>query len=294
MAPKVLLRKALDYHGRKVTSRIRLPYGRRLYARRWLAEPKLDINRMSFPVNHGRLRGRGFRVVQISDIHLGNYVGDEQLCWLAHRLRALEPDLLFMTGDFVNRSYREAIPAQKGLHALASIAPAYGVLGNHDFWHGPEELAHLLTKAGVRMLRNEHLIIDVNGNPVILAGVDDSKTEHDDIEKAVLGMPEDTKYVRILLSHCPDLLHPASEYGFDLVLAGHTHGAQVKVPIVSSAVNRFMHGEFERGWMSARNTALYINRGLGVVFLPLRLRSDAEVTVLELVPATPPHELPRP
>jgi predicted MPP superfamily phosphohydrolase len=288
LAPKVIIKKALDYNARKVTSRIRLPFGAELYSKRWLAEPKLDINRMAFPVNHGRLQGRGFRAVQISDLHLGNYVGNEQLLWLAARLRELEPDILFITGDFVNRSYLEAVPARDGLRALSEVAPAYGVLGNHDFWHGPEELADLLEESGIRMLRNEHLVLDVNGNRVLLAGVDDWKTGHDDLEAAVKDMPAGNM-VRVLLSHCPDLLEPAAGHGFDLVLAGHTHGSQVRVPVLGPLVNRFMHGAYERGWMRSENTALYINRGLGVVFVPLRLGSDAEVTCLHLVPATPPH-----
>jgi predicted MPP superfamily phosphohydrolase len=141
--------------------------------------------------------------------------------------------------------------------------------------------------SGIRMLRNRHELIEVNGNAVLLAGVDDSKTGHDDLPRAVAGMPEGS-LVRILLSHCPDLLHAAAEQGFDLVLAGHTHGSQVRVPFVGPFVNRFMHGDFERGWMRRDKTALYINRGLGAVLIPLRVRSDAEVTVLHLVPSTPP------
>jgi predicted MPP superfamily phosphohydrolase len=241
---------------------------------------------MSFPVNSGRLRGRGIRAVQISDLHLGNYVGNQQLLWLARRLQNLEPDLIFITGDFVNRSYREALPARHGLLALSSVAPTYGVLGNHDFWEGPEQLARFLRESGIRMLRNQHVVIEVNGNRVALAGVDDWKTGHDDLEQAVSGMPEG-KMIRILLSHCPDLLRPASDHGFDLVLAGHTHGAQVRFPLLGAVVNRLMHGEYERGWMKEKETALYINRGLGVVFVPVRYGSDAEVTVLNMVPATP-------
>lgn len=280
-----MFQRALDYNARKVTSRLRIPNGDSFYTRRWLAEPKLDINRMAFPVNHGRLDGRGIRMVQISDLHLGNYVGNDQLLWLAERLKDLEPDLLFITGDFVNRSYREALPARSGLEALAQVAPAYGVLGNHDFWDGPDHLADILDLSGIRILRNEHLVLEVNGNPMLLAGVDDWKTGHDDLDQAIEGMPEQ-KMFRLLLSHCPDLLKPAATAGFDLVLAGHTHGAQIKVPLLSSLVNRLMHGEYERGWMKEKETALYINRGLGVVLVPVRHGSDAEVTVLNLIPAT--------
>ncbi len=281
-----MITKALDYNARKVTSRLRMPFGTTIYTRGWLAESRLDINRMTFPVNHGRLSGRGIRTVQISDLHLGNYVGNAQLVWLARKLQTLEPDLIFITGDFVNRSYREAIPARQGLLALSSIAPTYGVLGNHDFWEGPEELSRLLTDAGVRMLRNQHVVIEVNGNQLLIAGVDDWKTGHDDLERAVYGMPEESM-TRILLSHCPDLLETAADHRFDLVLAGHTHGAQVRIPILGRVVNRFMHGKYDRGWMKRGDTALYINRGLGVVFVPVRYDSDAEVSVLNLVPATP-------
>ena len=282
MAPRTLFRRALDFNARKVTSRFRLPYGDNFYARRWLAESRLDINQMEFCVDPTRLSGPGFRTIQISDLHLGTYVNNEQLVWLSERLKTLEPDLLFITGDFVNRSYREALPAREGLRALAGVAPTYGVLGNHDFWHGPDELAQILNESGVRILRNEHLQIDVAGSSLVLAGVDDWKTGHDDLEQAVRAMPEGD-HVRILLSHCPDLLHPAADVGFDLVLAGHTHGAQVRFPVLGSMVNKLMHGEFERGWMKKHSTSLYINRGLGVVLVPFRYGSDAEVTVLDVI-----------
>ena len=281
-----MLLKALDYNARKVTSKLRVPFGTHLYDRQWLAHPKLDINRMTLPVNHGRFTGRGVRVVQISDLHLGLYVGNEQLVWLAERIRQTEPDLLFITGDFVNSKASEAYPARQGLEALTAIAPTYGVMGNHDFWHEPEALSDFLESTGVRMLRNAHTQLEINGNPVLLAGVDDWKTGHDDLEKAVRNMPRDKKFFKLLLSHCPDLLHPAADYGFDLVLAGHTHGSQVRVPLLGPAISRWMHGEFERGWAKTKNTALYINRGLGAVFLPVRYRSAAEVTVLNLFQAT--------
>jgi len=250
-----------------------------------LTHPTLDITRTTLPVNHGRLAGRGVRMVQISDLHLGLYVGNREITWLADRIAAQEPDVIFITGDFVNRTAEEAYPAFDGLRALTSVAPTYGVLGNHDFWNKPEELAAFLTDTGIRLLRNEHLELTLGDNRVLLAGVDDWKTGHDDLGRAVTGMTDEPVY-RILLSHCPDLLHPAAEHGFDLVLSGHTHGAQVRVPVLGSAVNRWMHGEFERGWMQSGDTALYINRGLGAVFLPVRYRSRAEVTVLHLAAAT--------
>lgn len=284
-----MLLKALDYNARKVTSKFRIPFGTHLYDRQWLAHPNLDVNRMTLPVNHGRFTGRGIRIVQISDLHLGLYVGNEQLMWLSNIIQDLHPDLLFITGDFVNSKASEAYSSRQGLRALAEVAPTYGVLGNHDFWHQPEALSSFLESTGIRMLRNSHTQLDINGNPVLLVGVDDWKTGHDDLEKAVRGMPEDTKFFKLLLSHCPDLLHPASELGFDLVLAGHTHGSQVRVPLLGPAISRWMHGEFERGWAKAKDTALYINRGLGAVFLPVRYRSAAEVTVLNLAQATARH-----
>ena len=233
---------------------------------------------------HAELGGRGIRLVQISDLHLGLYVGDAQLSWLARRIEGLRPDLLIITGDFVNTSAEEAYPAYEGLRALASLAPTYGVLGNHDFWHGAEDLASFLASTGITLLRNEHRMVEAAGNRFLLAGVDDWKTGHDDLEKAVEGMPTGPMF-RLLLSHCPDLLHPAAEHDFDLVLAGHTHGAQVRVPLIGPAVTRMMHNTFDRGWARSGDTALYINRGLGAVFLPVRYRSHAEVTVLHLAPA---------
>ena len=285
MAPKVLLQKALDYNARKFTSKMRVPFGTQFYGSQWLSGCKLDFNRMTLPVNHGRFSGRGIRLAQISDLHLGLYVGNDELKWLADSIEAHAPDVLIITGDFVNRSVEEAYSAFEGLRRLAEVAPTYGVLGNHDFWHGPDELAHLLTDSGMRILRNEHIETEINGNPMLIAGVDDWKTGHDDLETAVRDLPQG-KHFRLLLSHCPDLLYPAANYDFDLVLAGHTHGAQVRLPVIGPAVNRMMHGEFDRGWSRSGETALYINRGLGAVFLPVRFKSNAEVTLLHLAAAT--------
>lgn len=283
MAPKILLRRALDYNARKVTSKMRVPFGTHLYDRGWLSAENLDITKTTFPVRTPGIRGRGLRLVQISDLHLGLYVGNRQLLWLRKRIQNLDPDLVVITGDFVNRSASEAYPAREGLAAVASVAPTWGVLGNHDFWEGAEDLASFLEDCGVRMLRNEHETVEIEGNRFLLAGVDDWKTGHDDLARAAAGMPDEPLF-RLLLSHCPDLLHPASDYGFDLVLSGHTHGSQIRVPWMGPAINRFMHGEFERGWMRAKETALYINRGLGAVFVPVRYRSRAEVTLLHLAP----------
>lgn len=274
-----MLQKAMDFHARKVTSRMRIPMGRRLYGR-WFHEMRVEFSQVTLEVPAHRVGPRGLSIVQLSDIHSGPYVHGPDLAGVMRRVTALKPDLIVLTGDYVNRDAAEIYPCLDALALLKAPAGVYAVLGNHDFWGDEVEVARALEGIGIRVLRNEGLDIEVEGTVLHLAGVDDWKEEQADLKRASQARPDDR--LSILLSHCPQIVDEAADIGYDLVLSGHTHGMQVRLPVFRQLASRFMHNRHDHGLSRHGDTHLYISRGLGVVTVPWRYKCPPEVSQIRL------------
>lgn len=274
-----MIQKAMDYHARKVTSRMRIPMGRRLYGR-WFHEMRVDFSQVTLDMPAHRVGPRGLSIVQISDIHSGPYVHGPDLAGVMKRVTALNPDLIVLTGDYVNRDAAEIYPCLDALALLKAPAGVYAVLGNHDFWGDDAEVARALEGVGIRVLRNEGLDIEVEGTVLHLAGVDDWKENQADLRRASQARPVDR--LSILLSHCPQIVDEAADIGYDLVLSGHTHGMQVRLPVFRQLASRFMHNRHDHGLSRHGDTHLYISRGLGVVTVPWRYKCPPEVSQIRL------------
>lgn len=232
------------------------------------------------------LRGlkSGVRLAFLTDQHLGPFMGRHQLEEWVDATVALEPDVVVFGGDLVDQMYagdlREVVEL---LPRLESPLGVYAVLGNHDRTKyrqlGPLEEA--LEAAGVRLLRNEGERLR---DDLYLAGLDDWRTGHPDAERALAGAPDAAAAARILVSHNPDAI-PHMPDGIDLLLAGHTHGGQVRLPLIGPLVTSSEYGRrFAEGWVDAPMPA-FVSRGLGVSMLPFRLFCPPELVLLELQPA---------
>lgn len=224
----------------------------------------------------------GLKVVQVSDIHIRNELRFRER-QLIKVINDLQPDLLFITGDFL-----ENIDELRALEALLSNVAAryglYGVTGNTDYHRfNVDELVKQLAPTGLIMLRNEHRRIELgNGRVLWLAGVDDPVTKKDDLKKALSGIP--TGEPVLLLAHGPNIISKAIKEKIRLVLVGHTHGGQVGIPFLvrlSNYANRttYLSGLFEEG-----TTKMYVNRGIGTKTLPVRLFCRPEVTLFTFSP----------
>ena len=225
---------------------------------------------------------RGFRIVQVSDIHHGLYFPLRAVAEAIELANSLDADLVALTGDFVtySRAYIEPVAALLG--QLRARYGLYAVLGNHDFRVGADELERGLRHQGIEVLRNRNTTLYRRGESVCLAGVDDYGYGAD-VDRALQGVSPDAP--TILLAHNPRLVPAAARHGVGLVLSGHTHGGQVHLPVVGNVYGRRPDQlRFKRGWGKLGATQVYVSRGVGTVVLPFRLNCPAEIPHLELQP----------
>lgn len=237
----------------------------------------------------------GFRIVQLSDVHIGPTVSAAFVERVVAQANAMDPDIVVITGDLVDGSVAEFGPAAAPLAGLQSRHGVFFVTGNHEYYSGAVHawLTHL-SGLGIRVLRNERVRIERNGAGFDLAGVDDQSggmaPGHGmDLTRALEG--RDPAVPVVLLAHQPTVVRAATAAGVDLQLSGHTHGGQI-VPfnLLVSLVQPWMHGLHRVG-----GTLLYVHRGTGYWGPPLRVGAPGEVALIELVsaftplPSPPPH-----
>lgn len=219
----------------------------------------------------------GYRIVQISDIHIGPTLDRRFARAVAERVNALEPDLVAVTGDLVDgrRAYLEDEVAPFG--ALRGRDGVFFVTGNHDFYSGVDDWTGFVRELGMRTLRNEHVVIERDGARFVLAGVDDHRGDMlqaeggEDVPAALAGVPADLAVV--LLAHDPSTFKRAHAAGIDLQLSGHTHGGQIwPFHWLVRAAIPFVAGRYRRG-----DAELYVSRGTGFWGPPMRLGAPAEI-----------------
>ncbi len=220
----------------------------------------------------------GFTLVQLSDIHHSAFVDAEYIARAVALANSLTPDAIVLTGDYVSHSRFYIGGVAEVLGELRARCGIYAVLGNHDFWTGPEALAHALRRRGIELLRNAHTSLRKGGEALELVGIDDLTLGEDDLLTAMRGL--DRRWPTLLLSHNPNIIWQAAHAGIALVLAGHTHGCQINIPSWRRRARRFW--PFLRGHGRCGATQIYVNRGLGTVLIPLRYRCRPEITLLEL------------
>lgn len=225
---------------------------------------------------------RGFRIVHLTDIHYGLYFPAEALASLVEMTNELEPDLVAITGDFVTRSRNYIEPVAEILSGLRASEGVYAVLGNHDFRVGPAEITNALERHGIDVMRNQHTSLRRRGQRCYLAGIDDYYYRAD-LTKAMRGIPQGAP--TILLSHNPSIIDDAAEMKISLVLSGHTHGGQVRLPLVGCLYGRSEERmRFKKGRDSLGATQIYVSRGIGTVVLPVRYGCPSEIPQLVLEP----------
>lgn len=225
----------------------------------------------------------GLRVVQLTDIHHGLYFPAAALSLVVELANKLEPDIVALTGDFVTRSRNYIEPAAEMLGALRAREGVFAVLGNHDFRVGADSIAAALDHHGVEVLRNRHVTLRRRGQKFCLAGIDDFLYRAD-LPRAVRGIPKGTP--TLLLSHNPSIIEDAAELGLSLVLSGHTHGGQVRLPFIGCLYGRSDEQmRFKKGRDSLGETQIYVSRGLGTVVLPVRYGCPSEIPHFVLEPS---------
>ena len=225
---------------------------------------------------------RGFRIVHLTDLHHGLYFPADALSAVVELTNELEPDIVAVTGDFVTRSRNYIEPVAEMLSGLRACSGVFAVLGNHDFRVGADAIARALGKNGIEVLRNRHVTLRRKGQKCYLAGVDDLLYRAD-LSRAMRGIPHGAP--TLLLSHNPAIIGEAANMGINLVLSGHTHGGQVKLPLIGCVYGRSEKNmRFKIGRDSLGPTQIYVSRGIGTVVLPVRYGCPSEIPHFVLEP----------
>lgn len=256
-------------------------------------EPRLlKISRLKIPIKKLPPVFSSFRIVQISDLHFGptnSSVSFIKKC--VEKINALKPDIVAMTGDFMQWDSSYAKPLAKLLSGLKASSGVFAILGNHDYGvchpgcapSDPvdhEEVIREFTGEGITVLHNEKRVIRRGNDFLNLIGLGDFWTKNFSPEK-IMGQRD---YPTILLSHNPDSITALTDFHFDLMLAGHVHGGQISFPWIGPLSVPVKNRHLRRGLHRIGEKWLYTNRGLGFIF-KARLLSPPEITCLDLVPA---------
>lgn len=241
-------------------------------------------------VASGALPGafEGFKIAHVSDLH--NAVFGRKNEKLLSLIRAAEPDIIAITGDLIDSRHTDIDSALAFVEAAAEIAPVYYVTGNHESRLDFDAIEPRLIAAGARVLRNEAEYIEHGGERIRLAGIDDpsfirtggTAEERAAAELEQLGDGGGT--FTVLLAHRPELVEVYAEYGAGLVLSGHAHGGQVRLPLLGGlyAPGQGLLPEYDSGLYSLGETQMVVSRGLGNSVAPLRVNNRPELVIVTL------------
>jgi uncharacterized protein len=227
----------------------------------------------------------GFTIVQISDIHVGPTIKRRYVDAIVDAVNRLKPDLIAVTGDVVDGSVPQLRDHTRPLSRLSARHGAYLVTGNHEYYAGADAWIDEFRQLGLRVLLNEHVVLEHEGARAVIAGVTDYSAAHfdpahrSDPVAALAGAPGDV-LIKVLLAHQPRSAEAAAEAGFTLQLSGHTHGGQF---FPWNFFVRFQQ-PFTAGLARLNGLWVYTSRGTGYWGPPKRLGAPSEITRLRLVP----------
>jgi uncharacterized protein len=233
----------------------------------------------------------GFTIALLSDFHYDDYFSVHPLKAAIGVLQQLKPDLIALTGDFISIPWigsltskvHYAEPCAQLLKQLHAPHGVWAVLGNHDAFSDPDRITNALTAQGIPVLANQSVAIEKNGARFWLGGVDDVLGGTPDLDVTLRKIPADEAVV--LMAHEPDYADYVARYPVDLQLSGHSHGGQVKFPLLPPLFLPALGRKYVRGLHEVRELVLYTNIGLGTVGLPVRLNCPPEITLLTMQPA---------
>ena len=233
----------------------------------------------------------GFRIVQISDLH--NEEFGEENSRLVEMLAETAPNCIVLTGDLVDSRHTDVETALSFAREAAKIAPTYYVTGNHEArleeW---EKLLTGLEEVGVTILQNESILLEREGQSIAFSGVEDPSFHDDPLLHDTEGIwernleslsPEEGRYT-ILFSHRPEFFDLYEKLGFDLVLTGHAHGGQFRLPGIGGlwAPGQGLFPEYDAGLYQQGGTAMAVSRGLGNSLFPFRVNNRPEIVAITL------------
>ncbi|TRZ36740.1 metallophosphoesterase [Niallia circulans] len=243
----------------------------------------------SFTITSEELTGNGLKIIQLSDLHSKEFGKNQHR--LVTKVKALSPDIIAFTGDIIDKDKYDEKTVLSLLKQLEEIAPTYYVTGNHEYWSGKyDQLEKVIKSTGVIILHNQKEKLELNGTTFFLAGIDDpaisseatAVTVETELAKTLESVKEQ-EFV-VLLSHRPELFSVYAKHNIDLVLSGHAHGGQIRIPFVGGLVapDQGFLPEFSAGKYEQDGTAMIVNRGLGNSIIPQRVFNTPEIVEITI------------
>ena len=253
----------------------------------FLIEPgRLVVREQTIQIDNWPRELDGLRIAVLSDIHADDwFVDDKKLRTIVERTNQLQPELIVILGDYMSSNghvTRRVEPERfgpilKDLHAPLGV---YSVLGNHDSWYSAIQVRRGLEKNGIQVLENEVIHFDVRGTQLWLVGLADLWTRRQAIADTVAMVPEGAPV--IALTHNPDIF-PDLPQRVPLLLAGHTHGGQVRFPLIGSVVQSSEFGDrYVKGHVFENNHHLFVTTGIGTSIVPVRFGVPPEIVLLTI------------
>jgi predicted MPP superfamily phosphohydrolase len=251
-----------------------------LFGDAWLRQPTaLEISRIHLP-SKKIPAGKELRIVHLSDLHLHKFT--RYFRKVAEEANALKPDIILLTGDYVEEA-RNLSDVLEFLDLLKASTGIFAVQGNWEYWALIEgrNLQKKFRRSGVELLINQRADIIWNGIPVSLLGIDFPSSAN---SAQQLNNDADTDHINIALSHVPAFQHEILESKTDLILCGHTHGGQVRLPLMKPFHLPRHSGPYVSGLYHVGQTSvpLYVSRGIGTSILPIRFFCPPEISLIRL------------
>ena len=251
------------------------------------ARRRAAVRNVDLPIAGLPARLHGFSIVQISDVHVGATIKHGYVSRIVDAVNALDADMIAVTGDLVDGSVGRLSAHTEPLGRLCARHGAFFVTGNHEYYSGANAWIAELRRLGLCVLLNEHIVLEHDGEAVVVAGVTDFSAHHfdpahrSDPAAAIAGAPARAA-VKVLLAHQPRSAFAAAKAGFDVQLSGHTHGGQF---FPWNLVVKVLQ-PFAAGLHRLDDLWVYVSRGTGYWGPPKRFGAPSEITHLRLVPAT--------
>lgn len=233
----------------------------------------------------------GYKILHLSDLHNKSFGKNQKN--LVEEIRKIKPDLIVFTGDIIDRRRYDEKPSLLLMNEIIKIAPVYYVTGNHEIWSGKfDSLEKKLKDTGVNILRNEQKAIRKGESEIHLIGIDDPAVsssynmEDEIIDKEIqetIGKKYNEEY-KILLSHRPEKFHIYSKNNLDLILCGHAHGGQIRLPFIGGIIapNQGFFPKYTSGVYEEEKSTMIVSRGLGNSLVPFRIFNRPEIVVITL------------
>ena len=249
----------------------------------WIESTKISLQLPRLPSEF-----HGYRLVQISDLHADDWMTPQRLSEVVRLVNEQRPDLISITGDFVTSE--SSIPGplrdfyadlSKVLGALESKDGTVATLGNHDHWTGAEQIRTVIREGGVTDISNRLRTLRRDGSELHVAGVDDVMEGKDRLDTVLDELP--ASGAAILLAHEPDFADASAATGrFDLQLSGHSHGGQVRLPLLGPPILPTLARKYPAGSYKIGGMFLHTNRGIGMLAPRVRFNCRPEITIFTL------------